>query len=43
MPVSRSKLPLDHRRPFEKMANRQFLGDADTAMGLDGILADKSG
>ena len=41
MVICRAELILDHRGPLEEMANGQFLGDANAAMRLNGVLADK--
>ena len=41
MVIGGPKLVFDHRRPLKEVANRQFLGDANTAMRLNGVLPDK--
>ena len=41
MMIRRTELILDHRCPLKEMADRQFLRDANTAMCLDGALANK--
>src|SRR3546814_18597059 len=41
--VGAAELALDHRRALEIMADRPFLPDADSAMGLDRILAPAPG
>ena len=43
MMVGRTELTFDHCGAFEIVADGQFLCDADAAMGLDGVLANKFG
>jgi len=43
MMICRAKLALDHGCAFEIMADGKFLRDADTAMRLDCVLANKFG
>src|SRR3546814_5010445 len=38
MEIGAAELAFDHRRALEIMADRQFLRDADAAMGLDSVL-----